>query len=622
MDSKRWELVTEIFEATLERNAEERELFLADACRGDAEVRIEIESLLAAHGCVHDFIETPLSESVLAVLSRDSNSVKQRLAQIGRSILHYRIVDKIGEGGMGVVYRAEDTHLDRSVAIKVLLPGKGANQEQRLRFVREAKAASALNHPNIVTIHDTATVDGVDFIVMEYVAGRRLDEVLGAGPIALQDVIGYASQIAGALAAAHATGIIHRDLKPPNVMVGDNGLVKVLDFGVAKRINGIPTTQAPGASVADGASTPLTLDGTLVGTDAYMSPEQVQGGLVDVRSDIFSFGSLLYEMVSGVKAFPGNSRTEVLAAIAGGTIRPLSEIVPDIPRSLQEIVGRCLERSAGSRWQSIGEVKRAVDQLNEELRLKKDGSEVSRESRRNDRSKRRRLAWLLAMGSILLCAGVWYRIAQNARSETIAPSSVLPFTTYAGSEGDGSFSPDGNQVAFVWNGEKLDNDDIYVKQVGQVSLRRLTSDRRSDFSPAWSPDGQSVAFVRRLDEEKSAVMLIPVNQGGERQIAEINTPKVPLGCRWLTWHPDGNWLAAASDQNSADLPAAIHLLSPLTGEMRRLTSPKVIVAHGGSSGDTIQLSRLTVAAWFLFDFPHLEFRKFSCFESHVALCLK
>ena len=243
MDSKRWELVTEIFEAALERNAEERELFLADACRGDAEVRIEIESLLAAHGCVHDFIETPLSESVLAVLSRDSNSVKQRLAQIGRSILHYRIVDKIGEGGMGVVYRAEDTHLDRSVAIKVLLPGKGATQEQRLRFVREAKAASALNHPNIVTIHDTATVDGVDFIVMEYVAGQRLDELLAAGPIALQDVIGYASQIAGALAAAHATGIIHRDLKPPNVMVGDNGLVKVLDFGVAKRIDGIPTTQ-------------------------------------------------------------------------------------------------------------------------------------------------------------------------------------------------------------------------------------------------------------------------------------------------------------------------------------------------------------------------------------------
>ena len=171
-----------------------------------------------------------------------------------------------------------------------------------------------------------------------------------------------------------------------------------------------------------------------------MSPEQVEGGLVDVRSDIFSFGSLLYEMVSGVKAFPGNSRTEVLAAIVGGTIRPLSEIVSDIPRSLQEIVGRCLERSAGSRWQSIGEVKRAVDQLNEELRLKKDGSEVSRESRRNNRSKRRQLAWLLAMGSILLCAGVWYRIAQDAKSETMAPSSVLPFTTYAGSEGDGSFS--------------------------------------------------------------------------------------------------------------------------------------------------------------------------------------
>jgi len=225
---------------------------------------------------------------------------------IGQKLLHYEIVEKLGEGGMGVVYKARDTRLDRFVALKFLPAEKIADAERKARFVQEAKSASALNHPNIITIHDI----GENFIAMEYVAGKTLDQITPRRGMRLGDALKIAVQIADALTKAHAAGIVHRDLKPGNIMVDGDGRVKVLDFGLAKL-----TETALGEDEATRTMKPHTEEGTIVGTAAYMSPEQAQGKLVDARSDIFSFGSVLYEMVTGARAFRGDSRMSTLAAV-------------------------------------------------------------------------------------------------------------------------------------------------------------------------------------------------------------------------------------------------------------------------------------------------------------------
>ena len=232
---------------------------------------------------------------------------------IGRRLLHYEIAEKLGEGGMGVVYKARDTHLDSFVAIKVLPPENVADPQRKARFVQEAKAASALNHPNITHIYDISSDGGVDFIAMEYVAGKTLDHLIGRKGLALNETLKYAIQIAGALARARAAGIVHRDLKPSNIMVDEHGLVKVLDFGLAKLTETVTTGEDAPTQTLRAA----TEKGMVVGTAAYMSPEQAEGIKVDARSDIFSFGSVLYKMRTGEQAFHGSSRLSTTKELTG-----------------------------------------------------------------------------------------------------------------------------------------------------------------------------------------------------------------------------------------------------------------------------------------------------------------
>ena len=234
---------------------------------------------------------------------------------IGQSLGHYRIEAKLGEGGMGVVYRALDTHLDRPVAIKLLRPDATSSPERKRRFVQEAKAASALNHPNIVHIYDiSSSEDGTDFIAMEFVAGKTLDQLIGKSGLPLKDTLKYSIQIADALARAHSAGIVHRDLKPANIIVAEDGRVKLLDFGLAKLTEKTAESDTATATITAHES-PQTEEGTIVGTVAYMSPEQAEGRKVDARSDIFTFGSVLYEMVTGRRPFDGASRIATLSAI-------------------------------------------------------------------------------------------------------------------------------------------------------------------------------------------------------------------------------------------------------------------------------------------------------------------
>ncbi len=279
---------------------------------------------------------------------------------IGTRVAHYQILQYLGEGGMGVVFKARDSHLDRFVAIKFLLKEDARDPSSKRRFIQEAKAASALNHPNIVTVHDIDSDQGHDFIVMEYVAGKTLGRIIPRKGIPLNQALKYAIQIADALARAHAAGIIHRDVKPANIIVDDHGLVKILDFGLAK------LTEKPVTLDATTVAEPMTGEGMLLGTAGYMSPEQAEGKPVDARTDIFSFGDVLYEMVTGQKAFQRDSMLATLAAILRDEPPQPSEVTEGIPHAVERVITMCLRKDPDRRWQSMLDVRNALEELKEE----------------------------------------------------------------------------------------------------------------------------------------------------------------------------------------------------------------------------------------------------------------
>jgi eukaryotic-like serine/threonine-protein kinase len=277
---------------------------------------------------------------------------------IGKTISHYRILEKLGEGGMGVVYKARDSHLDRVVALKILPAEKVADPDRKRRFVQEAKAASSLNHPHIVTIHDIDEADEVHFIAMEYVEGKTLDQLIPRHGMRLNEALKVAVPIADALVAAHEAGIVHRDLKPGNLIVTEKGQVKVLDFGLAKLTEKVLT----GAEDA----TLTARENQIVGTVAYMSPEQAEGRKVDARSDIFSFGSVLYEMLTGQKPFQGDSKLSIMTAILREDPKPATQIVKSLPQEVERIISRCLRKDQNRRFQHMGDVKVELEELKEE----------------------------------------------------------------------------------------------------------------------------------------------------------------------------------------------------------------------------------------------------------------
>jgi serine/threonine-protein kinase len=283
---------------------------------------------------------------------------------LGKKILHYQLIDKIGAGGMGEIYKAQDTRLNRLVAVKILSPGMSTDPERKRRFFQEAQAASALNHPNIITLYDIVSEGDMQCIVMEYIGGKTLRDLTPAGGLPPAQALQYATQIASALTAAHAAGIIHRDLKPSNIMVNTSGLIKVLDFGLAKWVDSGLSGQTGEQSTME---TALTREGSIIGTVSYMSPEQAEGKRVDARSDIFSFGSVLYEMLTGKRAFEGRSGISTLSSILRDDVKPIHEAAQDVPPLLEQIVLRCLPKEPASRWQSMKEIETALVALQRQL---------------------------------------------------------------------------------------------------------------------------------------------------------------------------------------------------------------------------------------------------------------
>ncbi len=490
---------------------------------------------------------------------------------IGHTLAHYEIVARVGEGGMGVVYKARDTHLDRFVAIKVLNSERTADPERRRRFVQEAKAASALNHPSIVTIYDISSDHGTDFIAMEYVQGHTLDQLIGRWGLSPSTALNYAIQAAEALATAHAAGIVHRDIKPSNIMVTGGGVVKVLDFGVAKLIavDHLPTVaESEGTThTVTGEGQPNTTEGRIVGTIAYMSPEQAAGQSVDARSDIFSFGSVLYEMVTGVRAFAGTSSVSTLAALLNSEPKRPSEISTQVTRDFERIILRCLRKDPTKRFQIMSDLVVELDEIKTESGTR---AALSASTHRK-RSSLIAMAVIVAIGTGLATGALWLL---KSASDPLPPPTVGPLTSYPGDERFATLSPDGNQVAFSWNGAQEDNLDIYVKPLGADASLRVTSDPADDSVPAWSPDGSRIAFVRE-QRNQFAIFLTPPVPGSERKLADFRPAALPIGRMNLSWTPDGNWLVfGALESNGPSLS-----LLPLGGGDRR-----ILISNSGSEG--------------------------------------
>ena len=527
MQAERWKQIQELYEAAIALSPEKRAGFLAHACAADAGLRAEVQSLLAEQ--VDSFLESSPVSAIKALTP-------------GARLGNFEVVELIGRGGMGEVYRARDSRLKRDVAIKILPAGLARDPDRIARFEREARAAGALNHPNIVAIYETGREGDTYWIASEVVAGESLAKAMERGPMAVGKAVEIATQLADGLAAAHAAGIVHRDLKPANIMVARDGWVKILDFGLARRRR---TSQ-------DSTTQELTDEGTVLGTAGYMSPEQVRGEAVDQRSDLFSFGVILYEMLGGSRAFPGGSSVEVMNAILKDEPGALPASVPE---AIAAIVGHCLEKLPERRFQSASDLGYA-------LRLVTTAHPQA-EARRK-RKIRPPLASALAVVILAVAAVAYWWLRPESYPEDLHP---VPLMAWPGSAHSPTFSPDGNRVAFAWNSEKEDTFHIYITQIGSGARPvPLTSSPDQDFCPAWSPDDRYIAFLR-VAGSGGALMLVPSVGGPERKVAEF-----PAGFQCPSWTPDSKWLATPFRDSPQD-PFAIWLVSASTGERRRLTKP-------------------------------------------------
>ncbi len=479
-------------------------------------------------------------------------------------ISHYRLLEKLGEGGMGVVYKALDTNLNRTVALKFLAPRLTQDPEAKKRFRREAEAAAAVDHPNICTVHEIAEVDGQIFIAMAFIEGQSLDKKIGGSPLPLDEAFDIAAQTAQALQAAHEKGVVHRDIKSANILLTTSGQVKIVDFGLAQ--------------LADPDQ--LTKTGTTLGTPAYMSPEQARWEKVDRRTDIWSLGVVLYEMVGGRLPFRGDVQQAMMHSILHADPDPLTALRTGVPIELDYLIDKALAKDRDERYQHVDDVLVDLRELQKEQpsgaeRLRTTPGAVRPRPRQRQGRSTKVWAGAAAAAVLMIAAAAFWNFRPTTTEEPLEPMRPVPLTSYPGYEAVGSFSPDGNQVAFAWTGGNTESFDIYVKVVGPGPPLRLTTHPAMDGSLAWSPDGRWIAFLRGRPEagEKMGLYLIAPLGGRERKLAETRVPFTYSMGTCLAWSPDSTWLAVCDWEEDSPGRLSVFLLSVDSGERRRLTWP-------------------------------------------------
>jgi serine/threonine protein kinase len=620
MTPERWQRVDEIFQAAVELNPIQRAKFLDDSCRGDEDLRREVESLLSCDEQGLSMIDEPAYQAAAGLFLGD----KPQLVE-GQLIGHYEIAGLIGKGGMGEVYAAKDKRLNRRIALK-LLPADYTRHKDRLRrFQQEAQAASALNHPNILTIHELGEVDGQQFIATELVEGETLRERIRSTSLA--ETLDIAAQVASALAAAHKAGIVHRDIKPENIMLRPDGYVKVLDFGLAKL-----TEQYEATAEARTADQVDVSSGLVMGTVRYMSPEQARGRSVDARSDIFSLGVVLYEMLTGHVPFKGKSAGELIKSILKDQPPPLTEYLQDAPDALQRVISKALTKDTSRRYQTIEDLLTALETLRQREGLGTwPRTKVSRAETRELTTEilgRRTTptiefivtgikqhktgAGLILTALAVVTVGLSFglnrlsnrraspeglkitRIPDTDKTLSVAISPNGEYIAYAKSSSPGkrstqqslwvlqlatnklieiappaeveytalTYSRDGANIFYV------SNDVLYKIPAGGSEAMTVLRDVRA-FSMA--PDGKRFAFARGLSSDETAVMVANLDGGGERMLATRKKPEIIGG---PAWSPDGSLIACTTGVFAKNSQASVIGFDAATGEERKITNHK------------------------------------------------
>jgi serine/threonine protein kinase/Tol biopolymer transport system component len=557
MTPERWQQVKQIFNSAITYRPEERSLFISQACSGDAELRSEVESLIASHEESGSFIDDPAFEAAASWLVNDKAELSR-----GQTVGSYEVISFISRGGMGEVYLAEDKRLLRKVALK-LLPASFTTDEDRLRrFEQEARAASALNHPNIITIYEIRQAAGSHIIATEFVEGETLRHRLSRAPLELSETMNIAMQVADALSAAHKAGIIHRDIKPENIMLRPDGYVKVLDFGLAKL-----SEQATPAVAAEAPTIQVrTGSGIVIGTAGYMSPEQARGLSVDHRSDIFSLGAVMYEMLARRKPFEGDTPSDTLAAILKTEPPPLARVVQNVPAELVRIVNKSLRKDREERYQVVKDLWLDLKALKQELEFQNkldDGAtallpaqptgnlskpEKTRFDKaitllsgalRNKHPKNEKARAAVSVGIVVLIVFVYSTLIYQwlTKKDPVVHFSDVKLTqlTNSGNAIDATISPDGKYIVYVLSDRSRQS--LYIRQVGLANDKEVVPPAPVGyFGITFSPDGTEIYYAIKQNLSAGTLYRVPVLGGIPVKVLEkIDAP--------VTFSPDGKQFA-------------------------------------------------------------------------------
>jgi eukaryotic-like serine/threonine-protein kinase len=612
MKAERWQVIEEIYHSASDLPEAKQDSFLQNACGEDHSLFYEVESLLKYSSTPQSLLDTPAIAVMAKALACDEYQ-SAAASLLGTSVGHYRILERIGSGGMGVVYKAEDLKLRRYVAVKLLPQFLAGDAQSLRRFEQEAQAASALNHPNICTIYEIGEAEGAHFIAIELLDGETLKERMTRGALEVPEIMSIAIQICDALEAAHSVGIIHRDVKPSNIILTRRGIAKIVDFGVAKRTvpELIQQTETLSAMLPRHANLRLTAPGGVIGTVAYMSPEQT-AGQVDARSDLFSLGAVLYEMATQVLPFRGDSSSEVFESILNQRPELPRLINPKLPATLEKIILKLLEKDRDQRYQHAAEVR------NDCAVLKRDIESTATPTRH-----RWGTLFIFVSLAVLLLGIVAYKI-QMKPAKPLGSPRMTRLTT-SGNVQQAAISPDGRYVAYLQKEKGYEKWSLMFQQVATSEQRQLVPPNQGDsggykelkFSSdgaylyysrmapnsskpslyrvsvtggtpeklraavperfALSPDGKSIAYLSSDPEEERDTLFVDSVKGSNKKVIA----KLPQGANYFgpAWSPDARLLAIAEDVPGDALLSHILVVSLGGGAIRRITSDEFCIIH-------------------------------------------